>query len=100
LVPPGLKNRIRAAVYRAAEEGKPVSLTASLPDNGQKRHVALRISRLRENLFLVVFREKGGPAKAGEAVSLDAAAVEQAAVRQLENELSATRDHLQSNIEQ
>jgi two-component system CheB/CheR fusion protein len=100
LLPAGLRNRIRAAVYRAAEVGRPVSLTASLPDYGQKRHVALRISRLRENLFLVLFREKGGPAEAAEPVSLDPASVEQAAVRQLENELSATRDHLQSNTEQ
>jgi PAS domain S-box-containing protein len=101
LFPEVLQRRIRAAVYRTTHEMKPVALRASIEGyDHKKRQVTLRISRLKEDLFLIVFREKGAAAEQEEAISLDACQVEETAVRQLETELSATREALQSNIEQ
>ncbi len=100
LFPENLRRRLRGGIYRAAQEAGPVSIRASMADAAEKkRQVTLRISKLRGDLFLIVFKEKGGLPKEAEAVSVDAA-VEETAVRQLENELSATRAELQNNIEQ
>ena len=99
LLPKHLHNRMRAALYRAAEEMKPVSIRTNMADEvGRKRQVAIRISKLRENVFLATLREKGGTIE--EAGSPEGSSVEETATRQLESELSATRDSLQSNIEQ
>ncbi|MEJ2696184.1 MAG: PAS domain S-box protein [Candidatus Sulfobium sp.] len=104
LLPEKLRSRIRGALYRVTSEGRPVSIRTGIEgDDGNKRGVLIRLSKLTENLFLVVFRQKddkkgvpsertGTPCEAGEA--------EETAVRQLESELAATRDALQSNIEQ
>jgi two-component system CheB/CheR fusion protein len=101
LLPDALRNRIRGAVYRAGQEGKPVSIRANVSgDDNRKRPVTLRIARIKENLFVVVFQEKGGLSKAEAAVPLDARRIEETAIHQLENELSATRQDLQSHIEQ
>jgi two-component system, chemotaxis family, CheB/CheR fusion protein len=104
LLPKNLGTRIRGAVYRSAQGGKPVSVRTIIPDdNERKRQVTLRISRLRDDLFLVVFRlkgdKKGGFSEGAETVSSEAA-VDEDVVRQLEGELSATRADLQNNIEQ
>lgn len=104
LLPQGLRNRIRGAVYRAAQEVKPVSIRTIIPgDNARKRRLTLRISRLRDNLFLVVFRQKvdkkADYREDPGAVSPETS-VDENVVRQLESELSATRADLQSNIEQ
>ena len=65
---------------------KAVSIRTSMADeSGRKRPVTIRISRLRENVFLVTFKEKGVPAE--EAGSLETSSVEETATRQLENEL-------------
>ncbi|MGD0232884.1 MAG: PAS domain-containing protein, partial [Syntrophorhabdales bacterium] len=99
LLPKHLHNRMRAALYRAAEEMKPVSIRTNMGDEGgRKRQVAIRIAKLRENVFLATIREKGGTVE--EAGSPEGSSVEETATRQLESELSATRDTLQSNIEQ
>ena len=59
---------------------------------------------MRENLFLIVFRQKddkkGGISEQADDYLFEAAAVDETAVRQLESELSATRADLQSHIEQ
>ncbi|HUJ69423.1 MAG TPA: PAS domain S-box protein, partial [Syntrophorhabdales bacterium] len=99
LLPKHLHNRVRAALYRASEEMKPVSIRTNMADEGgRKRQVAIRISKLRENVFLATFKEKGGIVE--EAGPPEGSSVEETATRQLESELSATRDSLQSNIEQ
>jgi two-component system CheB/CheR fusion protein len=104
LLPENLKNRIRGAIYRVTQETKPVSISTSFSGNDdRKRQVTLRISKLRENLFVIVFRQKDdrkGGVTAQAAASLETAVVDETAVRQLENELSVTRAELQSNIEQ
>ena len=101
LLPKSLRNRLRSGLYRAAEEGKPVSIRTRIPDqHEQKRQVTFRISKVREDLFLIIFEEKGGLPEQPDATLLEAAAIEETAVRQLENELSATREDLQSHIEQ
>jgi two-component system, chemotaxis family, CheB/CheR fusion protein len=105
LLPRNLRNRIRGAVYRTAQEVKPVSIRTIVPDdNERKRQVTLRISRLRDNLFLVVFRLKGdkksGFSEEAETTVSSETAVDENVVRQLESELSATRADLQTNIEQ
>ena len=101
LVPKNLRNRLRGGLYRAAQEGKPVSIRTHIPDQQeQKRQVAFRISKVRDDLFLIIFVEKGVLPKRKAATLLEAAAIEETAVHQLENELSATREDLQSHIEQ
>ncbi len=101
LLPENLQSRIRAGVYRTTHEAKPVSVRTSISgDDGKKRHVSLRISKLKDNLYLIVFREKGVASEQAGAAPLEAAEVEETAARQLETELSATREALQSNIEQ
>ncbi|HUJ69237.1 MAG TPA: chemotaxis protein CheB, partial [Syntrophorhabdales bacterium] len=99
LLPKHLHNRVRAGLFRAAQEMKPVSIRTNMTDeSGRKRQVAIRISKLRENLFLATFKEKGGLVE--EAGFPEGSSVEATATRQLESELSATRETLQSNIEQ
>lgn len=101
LIPDSLKNRIRGAVYRATHEGKPVSIRASITgDADKKRQVTFLISKLKENLFLIVFREKGVFPEQEAAISVEASALDETALHQLESELSATRVDLQSHIEQ
>ena len=101
LLPENLQSRMRAAIYTTTHEGKPVSVRASISgDDGKKRRVTLRISKLKENLYLVGFREKDIFFEPARTVALETAEVEETSVRQLETELSATREALQSNIEQ
>ncbi|HSB34631.1 MAG TPA: PAS domain S-box protein, partial [Nitrospirota bacterium] len=68
--------------------------------NNRKRPVTLRISKIKEYLFVVVFQEKGGRARQDEAVPADTQRIEETAIHQLESELAATRQDLQSHIEQ
>ena len=101
LLPEHLRNRMRGALYRAEHEAKSVSIRASIPvDKGGKSQVIIRITKLRDNLFLIVFREKDGMPEQAEVPVLEAERIEETALRQLEIELSATRDDLQSHIEQ
>jgi two-component system CheB/CheR fusion protein len=105
LLPENLRNRIRGTLFRAAQEARPVSIRATIPvDDGQKKEqVTLRISKLRDNLFLVIFRQKNykkGVSNETTDTIAPEAAVDEDAVRQLEDELSSTRQELNSNIEQ
>ncbi|HEY3275419.1 MAG TPA: PocR ligand-binding domain-containing protein [Syntrophorhabdaceae bacterium] len=101
LVPERVRNRLRGGIYRASHEGKPVTIRMSIPDDRERpKIVTLRISRVRETVFLITFRDKGAPLHEMEALPLDCRTVEETAVHQLENELSSTRDSLQSYIEQ
>ncbi len=128
LLSESLRSRVRGAIYRASQEGKPVTIRASFPAPDEKpprtvpekkgrkkisssrkaskekapldRTVTLRISKLRENIYLIVFQETLSLSKAEAAPLADTAAVDETVVRQLESELSATRADLQTNIEQ
>ncbi|MDA8170538.1 MAG: PAS domain S-box protein [Nitrospiraceae bacterium] len=101
LLPDDLRNRTRGALYRAAKEGKPVSIGGSVQaDNGKKKQAVFNISKIRDNLFLIIFSDKGRASKEAETVCLGPAAVDEGVVRQLESELAATRAGLQSHIEQ
>ncbi len=104
LIPETLRNRLRGALYRSAREAKTVSIRATMPDASQRdnprhRRVTVRVSKLRDSLFLIVFR-KNGPDNPTDAPAPETAAVEEAAMRQLESELNATRQDLQTHIEQ
>ncbi len=101
LMPENLRNKIRGAIYKVTREDKPVSIRASIVgDEEQKRQVSISVSKIKDNLFLLVFREKAGPPSEASSESLDTVCVEEPAVRQLEIELTTTRQELQTNIEQ
>ncbi len=128
LLPENLRSRIRGALYRSSREGKTVSIRASLPVAGKNpprsplskggskiipplakggrgdlqpvRQISLRITKAAENLFIIVFQEKGVVSKEEAAEQVDATVIEETAIHQLEGELSATRQDLQSHIEQ
>lgn len=98
LLPDHLGNRVRGALYRAGAEAAAVTLQAAFPgENGKKMRTRIRVSKLKEALFLVVFFESRGASAKAEAPE---PAGDDSAIRQLEGELSATRRELQSNIEQ
>ena len=101
LLPERLRNRIRGALYRAAQEAKPVVIRTIITNkNERKKQVLISISKLRENLFLITFREKGNAPDETDVPFLETANIEETVVRQLENELASMRDDLQSHIEQ
>ncbi|HMK50613.1 MAG TPA: CheR family methyltransferase, partial [Thermodesulfovibrionales bacterium] len=100
MLPDKLLSRIRAGIYRATHEARSVSFRTSIAVlDGKKRQVILRISKLRENLYLLVFSEKCGSSEKAES-PLEASEIEETSARQLEAELTATRETLQTNIEQ
>jgi PAS domain S-box-containing protein len=102
LLPGPFANRIRSALNRAASEGKPVSIRASVPgEDDKKRQVTLRVTKIGDNLNLVVFGRTTETGPEEDALLSECpAAVEEAAVRQLEAELATTRADLQTHIEQ
>ncbi len=101
LMPENLRNRIRGAIYKVTREDKPITIRASIVgDEGQKRQVSILVSKIKDNLFLLVFREKAGPPSEALSEALEAICVEEPAMRQLEIELTTTRQELQTNIEQ
>ena len=101
LLPEKLRSRVRGALYRSAGDAEPVSIRADIHgDGGRKRQVTIRMSQLRGDVFLVVFREKGELPESGVTVAPDADCADETAVRQLEIELSAAHSDLQSHMEQ
>lgn len=98
LLSENLRSRLRGAIYRATTEQRQVSIRANFPVGEDKRQAILRVSKLRDNLFTIAFFEKKGVEEA--IPSSEASAIDDTVVRQLENELSATRADLQSHIEQ
>ncbi len=101
LMPENLRNRIRGAIYKVTQEAGPVSIRTGIADGeGKKRQVSIRVSRIKDNLFMIVFREKAVSPSEASSEPAEIGGVEEPVVRQLEIELSATRQELQSNIEQ
>jgi PAS domain S-box-containing protein len=101
LVPENLRNRIRGAIYKATQEGGTFSIRAGTVGNeGDNRQVSIDVSKINDNLFLIVFREKKDPPSGASSEPLEIVCMEEPAVRQLEIELSSTRQELQTNIEQ
>jgi len=101
LLPESLRNRIRGAIYKVSKEARPVSIRAVIAgDEGQKRQVTISVSKINDNLFLIDFKEKEGLSSEVSPEVPETVCVEETAVRQLEIELSSTRQELQSNIEQ
>lgn len=101
LVPEGLRTRLRGACHRCSRDGTPSSLRASFScGDARKRTVTLRVSRLRDDVLLVAFRERGHMAYGeGGTSPPEEAGVQEATVNQLEGELAWTRAELQSQIE-
>jgi PAS domain S-box-containing protein len=100
LLPENLRGRIRGSLYRVIHGEKPVTVRATLIDNaGRTKNLILRLLKVKENLFLVTFREKKGLQKSEE-TPLDLSTLNETAVHQLETELCATREDLQSHIQQ
>ncbi len=101
LLPETLRNRVRGALFRAGKEGKPVSISGSVEGDGdRKRPVTLRIAKVKEGLFVIMFQEADGSAVEERVVLPESERVEESAIHQLESELTATRQDLQSHIEQ
>jgi len=101
LLPQDLRNRIRGAIYRSGREEKPVAIRTNMAgEDKRKRQISLRITKIAENLHIVVFQEKGSRSQQDAVEQVDAATIEETAIHQLESELSATRVDLQSHIEQ
>ena len=97
LLPEAARNRVRGALYRAATEKKPFYVNATIPvDHRLKRRVVIRISKLRENVFLVLFKERKG---ASEEDAPEAVAADEMAIHQARDEPSVTRDELRHHIE-
>lgn len=105
LLPDNLRSRIRSGVYRINRGEKPVSIRTNISagisgGEGRKRQMTIRLSKLNEDLLLISFSEKRGRSPEPGAVPLDISALDDTAMRQLENELCSIREDLQSHIEQ
>ncbi len=101
LLPENLRSRMRGALYRSGREERPVVIRTTVAgDDNRKRQVTLRITRVAENLSIVVFLEKTAISKKEAVEQIDASVIEETAIHQLESELSATRADLQTHIEQ
>jgi two-component system CheB/CheR fusion protein len=101
LLPDEVRVRLRGALHRAEKETKPVAVRLPLHgDASGKKYASLRISKLRENIYSIIFRDKAGSSGQADADDAEITAGEETAVRQLETELIATRQDLQNHIEQ
>ncbi len=101
IFPETLRNKVRGGIYRAAHESGPVSMQSGITGSDRRvKQVILRFSKLKEGFFLILFQEKKGRAETKEVVSLRSDALDENVVHQLETELAATKQDLQSHIEQ
>lgn len=101
LLPENLRNRIRGALYKVNRDLRPVSIRAGIAvDEGRKRQVSIRVSRLKDNFFMILFREKESFPPEAASGTFETLCVEDHVVQQLETELSSTRQELQTHIEQ
>jgi two-component system, chemotaxis family, CheB/CheR fusion protein len=104
-LPEQMRNRIRGAIYNASQTAEPVSVVLSLPDaNKQERMVTLTVRLFKDPLdqfdtFLIVFSDQTAPGSL-QASTLQCSEAEQAAIQQLERELTDTRNELQINGEE
>ncbi len=62
--------------------------------------MSIVVSKIKDNLFLIIFRDKAGLPSDAMSETCETACIAEPVVRQLEIELSATRQELQTNIEQ
>jgi two-component system CheB/CheR fusion protein len=100
----GLRNRLRSAIHKAVRENGPVQLTdVHVKRNGTSYPVRVDIEPVHnpdvpDGLLLITFQDAGPelplPQQPVEVVP------EESLVRQLENELKATKEDLQSTIEE
>src|SRR5262249_9569208 len=100
-----LGTKLRALLHRAFREGQPAVATGvRVKRNGDYHPVRVTVRPIRDlkeanGLYLVIFEDEAEPAPAPppvEAVPHDAEAI----IRQLEYELKATREDLQSTVEE
>ena len=104
----GLPSKLRGAVHRAIRENEPVVLSGvRVKRNGSYQPVRvsvrpIHLPKAAEGLLLVTFQPEPGqrPVEIPSAVISTAEAAGEAALRQLEDELKATREDLQSTIEE
>jgi PAS domain S-box-containing protein len=102
LLPEKNSGRVRSALYRCIHEDRPVSIHTDIEgEDDRKRRITMQLSALREGLYLLVFQQESGRAKkGGKKLPVEQPEAEDSALRQLEIELAATRDDLQSHIEE
>jgi two-component system, chemotaxis family, CheB/CheR fusion protein len=99
----GLRTKLRAAVHKAMRENEPVVLTdVQIKRNGAYHPVTVRVKpvpapRSAEGLLLITFLD---PPDTVPSSSPSTPATEESLVRQLENELRATKEDLQTSIEE
>ena len=100
----GLRSQVRTAVYRAAREQGPIRVSGALPDgSGGSTHVEIHVEPLRNGgsrkpLFIVAFLRVEAPS-APQPGAPHAAATEDEYVRQIEDELRATKSDLEETVE-
>jgi two-component system CheB/CheR fusion protein len=100
----GLRSRLRSAIHKAVRENGPVTLTdVQVKRNGNYHPVRVDIvpvqdPQVAEGLLLITFKD-GGPELPPPQQPVEAVP-EESMVRQLENELKATKEDLQSTIEE
>ncbi len=99
-LPENVRGRMRAAVLKALQENTHVSLRISISSQDRKTPVSITVSRLDNisELALVTFRDGRRGDNAED--QLEQVQIEESALRQLEHELSATREDNQRNVEQ
>jgi len=96
----GLRARLRGAIDKCVETGRPVLITARVRRGSKSVPVKATVSPLRyprsaDGLLLVTFEDQQVPA-----IKLKRHLAEDSGIRQLEDELKITREELQSTIEQ
>jgi len=96
----GLRARLRGAIGKCIETGRPVLINARVRRGNKSIPVKVTVSPLRyprnaEGLLLVTFEDQHLPA-----IKLQRHMAEESDLRQLEDELRITREELQSTIEQ
>jgi two-component system CheB/CheR fusion protein len=96
----GLRNKLRAAVHRTVRENAPVVLSdVQVKRNGSYRAITVTVKPVpaprSEGLLLVIFQERPETLPVA-----PASASEEPLVQQLENELHAAKEDLQTTIEE
>src|SRR5205814_7020270 len=104
---PGLRAELRAGLHKAAGSGQPVvHRNVVVGTNGGSQNVDLVIHPLRtaaahEPLYMVVFQDIGGIKSADQLeVAAGGRDVESGHVHQVETELRATKERLQTTTEE
>lgn len=103
----GLRPDLRAGVHKAASTGQvALQRNVTVGTNGGRQTIDLIVHPIRPGaaqdlLYMVVFQDIGGIRPTAEAETVDSAEeLENASLRQLETELRATRERLQTTTEE